>query len=537
MASLSIKNEPMFNFTKDSPERKQVEEALKSIDGQCEEIPVVIGGERIFTGNCRYQVSPYDHQNKIAKYHLADKDLINKAIDNAMSVRAEWERRPLEERTQVFLKAADLLSTKYRPMILATTMKGQGKNIWQAEIDAAAELIDFYRFNAKFALEVVNYKPIDTQESINTMEYRGLEGFVAAVSPFNFTAIGGNLAGAPAMMGNVVLWKPSDTAMLAGWTIYKVLEEAGLPNGVIQFVPADGPVFGDTITSSPHLAAINFTGSVKTFQHLWRQVGENIQRYRTFPRLVGECGGKNYHFVHSSADAESVVNGSIRSAFEYGGQKCSACSRAYIPDSLWPTIKSRLLEEHKKIKFGPADDFSVFLSAVIDDKSFGRIKEYLDYAKGSPNLDVLAGGNYDDSKGYFIEPTIIETKDPKDKIMQEEIFGPVLTVYVYPDKDYKEVLQLVNETSPFALTGSVFALDQKIVDEASQVLRQSAGNFYINDKSTGSVVGQQPFGGARVSGTNDKAGGPHYCLKWVSPMSVKETKVPLTGWTYPHMKE
>ncbi|XP_070561889.1 delta-1-pyrroline-5-carboxylate dehydrogenase, mitochondrial-like isoform X2 [Ptychodera flava] len=537
MATQSIQNEPLFDYTKDSPERVKLEEALKNLDGQCEEIPVVIGGEKIFTGNFRYQVLPYDHQTKIAKYHLADKDLLNKAIENALSVREAWDNRPLEEKAQIFLKAANLLSTKYRPQIVAATMKGQAKNVWQAEIDAAAELIDFYRFNAKFALEVVNYKPIDTQESINTMVYRGLEGFVAAVSPFNFTAIGGNLAGAPAMMGNVVLWKPSDTAMLAGWTVFKVLQEAGVPDGVIQFVPADGPVFGDTITASPDLAAINFTGSVKTFQHLWKQVGNNIQNYNTFPRLVGECGGKNYHLVHPSADIESVVNGTIRSAFEYSGQKCSAASRMYVPDTMWPQVKERLLEEHKKIKMGPADDFTVFMSAVIDDKSFGRIKAYLEHAKSSPNLNVVAGGNCDDSKGYFVDPTVIETTNPDDKIMQEEIFGPVLAVYAYPEKDSKDIIQLVNKTSPFALTGAVFAQDQTFIEEASKALRQSAGNFYINDKCTGSVVGQQPFGGARLSGTNDKAGGPHYCLKWASPVAIKDTKVPLTQWKYPHMKE
>ncbi|XP_006820462.1 delta-1-pyrroline-5-carboxylate dehydrogenase, mitochondrial-like [Saccoglossus kowalevskii] len=336
MATLTVANEPLYDFTKGSTERQQLEEALKNLEGKCEEIPVVIGGEKIFTGNCLYQVCPFDHQRKIAKYHLADKELINKAIENALSVREEWEARPLTERTNIFLKAADLISTKYRPMILAATMIGQGKNVWQAEIDAAAELVDFYRFNAKNALDIAQYKPIDTKESVNTMEYRGLEGFFAAISPFNFTAIAGNLAGTPAMMGNVVLWKPSDTAMLSGWTIYNILREAGLPDGVVQFLPADGPTFGNTITASPELSGINFTGSVKTFRHLWKQVGQNLDIYKSFPRLMGECGGKN------------------------------------------------------------GDDFSVFMSAVIDDKSFARIKGYIDHAKSSPNLTILAGGNCDD---------------------------------------------------------------------------------------------------------------------------------------------
>nr|DBA15718.1 TPA: hypothetical protein GDO54_003190 [Pyxicephalus adspersus] len=416
-------------------------------------------------------------------------------------------------------------------------MIGQGKTVIQAEIDAAAELIDFFRFNAKFALQLQHEQPISVPISTNTMAFRGLEGFIAAVSPFNFTAIGGNLAGAPALMGNVVLWKPSDTAILSSYTVYNALREAGLPPNIIQFVPADGPVFGDTITSSEHLSGINFTGSVPTFKRLWKQVAENLDRYRTFPRLAGECGGKNFHFVHNSADVESVVYGTIRSAFEYSGQKCSACSRLYVPDSLWPQIKARLLEEHAKIKVGnPADDFSTFTSAVIDEKSFRRIQSWIKHAKESPNLTILAGGNCDDKVGYFVEPTIIESKDPKEKIMAEEIFGPVLTAYVYPENKYKEVLKLIDSTSPYGLTGAVFAQDKNVIQEATEVLRNAAGNFYINDKSTGAVVAQQPFGGSRASGTNDKPGGPHYILRWTSPQVIKETHVPLTEWKYPYMQ-
>ncbi|XP_051804383.1 delta-1-pyrroline-5-carboxylate dehydrogenase, mitochondrial [Acanthochromis polyacanthus] len=368
------------------------------------------------------------------------------------------------------------------------------------------------------------------------MLYRGLEGFVAAVAPFNFTAIGGNLAGTPAVMGNVVLWKPSDTAMSASYAVYRVLRESGLPPNIIQFLPADGPVFGDAVTSSEHLAGINFTGSVPTFKRLWKQVAQNVDTYRTFPRLAGECGGKNFHFVHSSADIQSVVMGTIRSAFEFGGQKCSACSRMYVPDSLWPQIRQKMVDVLRDVRVGdPVEDFGTFFSAVIDDKSFARIKRWLEHAKSSPNLTVISGGTCDDSKGYFVEPTIVETRDPQDAIMNEEIFGPVLTVYVYPEKDYQKVLQLIDRTSPYALTGAVFAKDQKVISDAAEALRNAAGNYYVNDKSTGSIVAQQPFGGARASGTNDKPGGPHYVLRWTSPQVVKETHVPLTEWKYPYM--
>ncbi|XP_019628029.1 PREDICTED: delta-1-pyrroline-5-carboxylate dehydrogenase, mitochondrial-like isoform X2 [Branchiostoma belcheri] len=535
-ATVEVENEPCLNYLKGSEERQKVEEALKELRSKTEEIPCVIGGEEIFTGDIHYQVCPHNHQHKLAKFHYASADHIRLAIDRSLAIRAGWEKRPMAERADIFLEAARLLSEKYRYKMLAATMLGQGKNIQQAEIDAAAELIDFWRWNAKHSLDLQKQQPISTEGVTNSVIYRGLEGFVAAVSPFNFTAIGGNLSGAPAMMGNVVLWKPSDTAMLSSWIAYNIMREAGLPEGVINFVPADGPTFGDTITSSPHLAAINFTGSVQTFQHLWRQVGQNLGLYRTFPRLVGECGGKNYHFVHSSADMESVANGTIRSAFEYGGQKCSACSRMYVPTSMWPKLKDELLSRVKEVKMGDADDFTTFISAVIDDKSFGRIKNWLDHARSSPNLNVIAGGNCDDSRGYFVEPTIIETSDPREKIMQEEIFGPVLTVYPYPDEKYREVLEMVNETSPFGLTGAVFAKDVNVVKEAHEILKMSAGNFYINDKSTGSVVMQQPFGGARLSGTNDKAGGPHYVLKFCSPQSIKESHVPLADWKYGNMQ-
>ncbi|CAM5166517.1 unnamed protein product [Eretmochelys imbricata] len=535
--AVEVTNEPILEFKQGSPERAALQKALNDLKGKTEAIPCVVGGEEVWTSDVRYQLSPFNHSHKVAKFCYADKDLLNKAINAAVAVRKEWDLRPVQDRAQIFFKAADMLSGPRRAEMLAKTMIGQGKTVIQAEIDAAAELIDFFRFNAKYALELENSQPVSVPISTNSMVYRGLEGFVAAVSPFNFTAIGGNLAGAPALMGNVVLWKPSDAAMLSNFTVYKILLEAGLPPNVIQFVPADGTVFGDTVTSSEHFCGLNFTGSVPTFKHLWKQVSENLDRYRTFPRLAGECGGKNFHFVHSSADVPSVVNGTLRSAFEYSGQKCSACSRLYAPDSLWPQIKEKLLEEHGNIKVGdPAQDFATFFSAVIDDKSFARIKKWIQHAKTSPNLSILAGGTCDDTVGYFVEPCIVESKDPKDPIMEEEIFGPVLTVYVYPEKQYKEILQLIDTTSPYGLTGAVFAQDKNVIQEARMLLRNAAGNFYINDKSTGAIVAQQPFGGARASGTNDKPGSPSYLLRWTSPQAIKETHVPLGDWKYAYMQ-
>uniref|UniRef100_A0A665XBW1 Multifunctional fusion protein n=1 Tax=Echeneis naucrates TaxID=173247 RepID=A0A665XBW1_ECHNA len=535
-AAVEVKNEPILGFKEGSAERKELLKALDSLKGKTEEIPCVVGDEHVWTKDIRYQLSVITHTYICLTLLVVFHNCCTFSILASVAARREWDLKPVQDRAQVLFKAADIISGPKRAEILAKTMIGQGKTVVQAEIDAAAELIDFFRFNAKHAIELEKMQPIDAEGSTNTMLYRGLEGFVAAVAPFNFTAIGGNLAGTPAVMGNVVLWKPSDTAMSASYAVYKVLRECGLPPNIIQFLPADGPVFGDTVTASEHLAGINFTGSVPTFKRLWKQVAQNLDTYRTFPRLAGECGGKNFHFVHSSADADSVVMGTIRSAFEYGGQKCSACSRMYVPDSLWPQIKQKLLDILRNIKVGdPVKDFGTFFSAVIDDKSFSRIKKWLDHAKSSPNLHVIAGGNCDDKKGYFVEPTIIETKDPQDAIMNEEIFGPVLTVYVYSEKEYREVLQLIDSTSPYALTGAVFAQDKTVIDQAAKILRNAAGNYYVNDKSTGSIVAQQPFGGARASGTNDKPGGPHYVLRWTSPQVVKETHVPLKEWRYPYM--
>lgn len=536
----SVENEPILGYLPGSKERSELEQALKKVTSCVEDVPIVIGKEEIRTNDVRYQVMPHNHSQKIAKYYYADKATVEKAIQVAVKTQKEWDAcTPLEERIRIWRKAADLMANKYRQDLNAATMLGQAKTAIQAEIDSAAELIDFFRFNAFFAKELTKYQPIseDPSVTLNSLRYRGIDGFIAAVSPFNFTAIGGNLAYTPALMGNSVLWKPSDTALLSNWTIFKICREAGVPAGVVNFVPADGPVFGDTITSSPHLAGINFTGSVPTFNRLWTQVGQNINKYKNFPRLIGECGGKNYHFVHPSADETTVITGTVRSAFEFCGQKCSACSRLYVPESLWPKVKNGLVEAVQKLKIGDPTDYSSFTSAVIDKKAFDRIKGYIDYAKESCNLDIIVGGKYDESKGYFIHPTIIEAKDPQDKIMQEEIFGPVLTAYVYKDKDLDRAMQLVGDTVPYALTGAIFGQDQEFLNRAQQYFRDTAGNFYINDKSTGSVVGQQPFGGGRLSGTNDKAGGPHYVLRWASPQSVKETFVPLRDITYPYMNK
>lgn len=530
-------NEPMPSYGPDSTERKQLYEALNKYKDKTTDIPIVIGDEEFRTKDVRYQVMPFDHQKKTAKFYYATPDIIQKAIDNSLKARKQWELTPLEKRAEIFMTAAEMISKQKRMDVMATTMLGQAKNIWQAEIDAAAELVDFLRFNCQFSRDITRYQPLSPSESVNNSAiYRGCEGFWAAITPFNFTAIGGHLCSAPALMGNVSLWKPSDTAMLSNYTVFKIFREAGLPPGVINFVPADGPVFGDVITKSPHLAGVNFTGSVRTFKTIWKLVAQNLDNYVSYPRLIGECGGKNFHFVHKSADVKSVAVGTVRSAFEYGGQKCSACSRMYIPQSMWPEVKQKMLDILKEIQLGSPLDNKIFLSAVIDDKAFNRIKSYIEYAKNSPNLSIVAGGKCDDSQGYFVQPTVIETSDPQDKIMQEEIFGPVLSVFPYPDDEYFKYAQMASKTSPFALTGAIFVKDSIAREELVDTFRESAGNFYINDKSTGSVVGQQPFGGDRLSGTNDKAGGPHYLMKFVSVKCVKETKAPLKEWLLPSMK-
>lgn len=538
LPEFSIYNEPILSYKKGSKERKDIEQKLKETASNCEDIPIVIGDKEYRTNDVRYQVMPHKHSHKLAKFYYADSELIQNAIKVSTDTQKKWDRTPIAERIKIWHRAADLMAGKYRQELNAATMLGQSKTVIQAEIDSAAELIDFIRMNAYYLKEAVKYQPISENPSItkNSLRLRGIDGFTAAISPFNFTAIGGNLAYTPALMGNAVLWKPSDTAVLSNWSIYKIMREAGVPPGVVNFIPCDGPVFGANITKSPHLAVINFTGSVATFNWIYKNVGANISEYNNFPRLIGECGGKNYHFVHPSADVATVAAATIRSSFEYCGQKCSACSRMYVPESLWPSIKEGLLEIRKTLKIGDVTNYESFAGAVIDDKAFARITSYIEYAKKSPNLTIIAGGEYCADEGYFVQPTIIVTTDPLDKIMREEIFGPVLTVYVYKDKDVNETLNLVHTSTKFALTGAIFGQDEKFLKDATEELKMSAGNFYINDKSTGSVVGQQPFGGGRMSGTNDKAGGPHYIMRFSTPQSIKETFVPQTDVTYPYMQ-
>ncbi|KAI4500075.1 hypothetical protein M0802_004945 [Mischocyttarus mexicanus] len=532
-----LENEPVLGYQKGSKERAELEKVLDEMASECTEVPLVIGDKEIKTDLCKYQVMPHNHKAKIAKYYWATPDLIQKAIDVAVKAQREWDKCPIEKRLEIWLKAANLMSKKYRQHLNAATMLGQSKSVIQAEIDSAAELIDFFKIQGYFIKDALKYKPISpSKNELNSMRYRGMDGFVAAVSPFNFTAIGGNLSYTPALMGNAVLWKPSDTALLSNWWIFKICREAGVPPGVVNFVPCEGPVFGDTITASPYLSGINFTGSVPTFNRLWMQVGKNLGKYKNYPKLIGECGGKNYHFIHPSADVQTVVIGTIKSSFEFNGQKCSACSRMYVPESLWSKIKEGLLATRDKLKIGDVRDFTVFAGAVIDATAFKRISGYIDHAKKSSNLEIIGGGQYDDSTGYFIQPTIVTTKDPNEKIITEEIFGPVLTIYVYKDSKIDETMKLVESSTPYALTGSIFTQDEQWARKALEELKYTAGNFYVNDKSTGSVVGQQPFGGSRMSGTNDKAGGPHYALRWASPQSIKEIFVPLKEFDYPYMR-
>ncbi|VDM38655.1 unnamed protein product [Toxocara canis] len=533
-------NEPVLAYKKGSVEREALEKAIVELSNKVTEIPLRIGSEKITNTLEMTQVMPFDHNTAVARFTYATAEQIVHAIRTALRARQKWEAKSIKERADILLHAADLTSGKYRMLLNAATMLGQGKTIVQAEIDSACELTDFFRFNSKFALDLEHYKPISSTTITNSMIFRGLEGFVAAIAPFNFTAIGGNLPTAPTLMGNVVLWKPSDTAVLSNYLVYEVLEEAGMPPGVISFLPSDGPVFGDTITASRHLAAINFTGSVPTFKYLWRKVAENLDNYISFPKLrwsvISECGGKNFHFIHPSAHVESVVLGTIRAAFEYQGQKCSACSRIFIPNSLWPTIREKLTDIKKQIKVGDVRDASVFMSAVIDAKAFERIVSYIEYArKGIDCAEIIFGGSYDDSKGYYVQPTFIRVDNWNSKLLTEEIFGPILTAYVYPDVDAMKVVSQLKDATPYGLTGAIFAQDKQFLQEARNVLRDAVGNMYLNDKSTGSIVGQQPFGGARMSGTNDKAGGPHYTLRWSSPLVIKEAHVPATEWRYPSM--
>jgi len=528
-------NDPNLTYRPGSPERAELKARLSAMAAERIDIPVIIGGKEIRTGNTASVVMPHKHGHVLGTWHKASADHVRQAVDAALEARREWASWPFEDRAAVFLRAAELLTTTWRQTVNAATMLGQSKTAYQAEIDAASELVDFWRFNAAFAEELISEQPDSSHSTWNQMEYRPLEGFIYAISPFNFTAIGGNLSGAPALMGNTVVWKPAATAVLANYYTYKLLEAAGLPPGVINFVPGDPIEISNVLLDHPDLGGVHFTGSTGVFNSMWQRVGQNLGKYRSYPRLVGETGGKDFIVVHPSADPQEVAVAAVRGAFEYQGQKCSAASRMYVPQSQWPDIRDRMVGMMQQIRMGDVRDFRNFMGAVIDEKSFTKISGYLDDAK--KNARVIHGGGCHGQEGYFVEPTLVETSDAGYRLLCEEIFGPVLTVHPYADAQWSETLSVVDRTSPYALTGSVFARDRAAVREASSVLRNAAGNFYINDKPTGAVVGQQPFGGARGSGTNDKAGSKMNLLRWVSARTIKETFVPPTAFDYPFMQE
>ncbi len=530
-------NEPVRSYAPGSSEKASLKRRLDQMLGERVEIPLIIGGEDVTTGNLGEAVCPHDHGHVLASFHQGGEAEVERAIQASQSAWPAWSDMAWEARAGVLLKAADLLAGPWRDTINAATMLNQSKTVYQAEIDAAAELVDFWKFNAHYMREIYEGQPGSMAGLWNRMEYRALEGFVFAVSPFNFSSIGGNLATAPALMGNTVLWKPASTAVLVGYYLMRLLEEAGLPPGVINFVPGRGSQIGNPVLASEHLAGIHFTGSTGTFQSMWKQVAENISVYRSYPRIVGETGGKDFVFAHPSADVDAVVTALVRGAFEYQGQKCSAASRGYIPASLWEGVRAGMVEQVGSIAMGTPTDFRNFMAAVIDESAFDSIMGYIDHAKASDSMEILVGGNGDKSTGYFIEPTVVVTTDPHAKLICEEIFGPVLTLYVYDDDDFEATLELCDTASPYALTGAIFARDRGDIEAMSAALRHSAGNFYINDKPTGAVVGQQPFGGGRASGTNDKAGSAANLTRWTSMRTIKETFVPPTSYEYPHMGE
>jgi 1-pyrroline-5-carboxylate dehydrogenase len=528
-------NEPTKAYAPGSPERSELKARLASMAAEKIEIPLVIGGREIRTGHTEKAVMPHNHRHVLAEYHMAGPEHIEQAIAAAAAARREWASWPWEDRAAVLLRAAELLATTWRSTVNAATMLGQSKTVYQAEIDSACEMIDFWRFNAAFAQELYSEQPISSAGVWNAMEYRNLEGFVYAVTPFNFTAIGGNLTTAPALMGNTVVWKPASSAMLSAYYTFKVLEAAGMPPGVINFLPGEAVQITNTLLDSPELAGVHFTGSTFVFNSMWKRVGANMGRYRTYPRLVGETGGKDFIIAHPSADPIDVAVAVARGGYEYQGQKCSAASRIYVPQSLWNEVRDRTVAMLQDMKVGDVRDFRNFMGAVIDRKAFAKISEYLDDAKA--NAKVLHGGTATGDDGYFIAPTLLQTDDPGYRLLCEEIFGPVVTAYVYPDGKWEETLDIVDKTSPYALTGSVFARDRAAIRQASSALRNAAGNFYVNDKPTGAVVGQQPFGGARGSGTNDKAGSKLNLVRWVSARTIKETLSPPRDYRYPFMQE
>lgn len=531
------KNEPVLNYAPGSPEREELKKQLAALKKTKTDIPMYIGSEEVRTGKKINLYPPHDLSHTLGFYHKGEKKHVEQAIKAAMDARDAWAATSWEHRASIFLKAAELLTTKYRAQSNAATMLGQSKNAYQAEIDCVCELADFFRFNVHFLSEIYAQQPISPKGVNNRLEYRALEGFVLAITPFNFTSIGGNLPTAPAMCGNVVVWKPAHTQIYSANLIMKILKEAGLPDGVINLIYVDGPVLGDICFSHQDFAGLHFTGSTATFQVMWKAIGNNIHQYKSYPRIVGETGGKDFVLVHKTADVDAVVANLARGAFEYQGQKCSAASRAYLPSNLAEEIKKRLVKELKTMKMGAPEDFSNFINAVIDENSFDKITGYIKNAKKDKEAKIIAGGNFDKKKGFFIEPTVIETTDPKYTTMREEIFGPVLTIYVYDENKFDQVVKLVNNTSGYALTGAIFAQDRDVIESLTNELVNSAGNFYINDKPTGAVVGQQPFGGARASGTNDKAGSSMNLYRWLSARTIKETFVPVTDYRYPFLKE
>ena len=529
-------NEPVLSYAPGSPERKALEGEIRRLSSSVEEIPLIVGGEEVFTGDLADVVCPHDHGHVLARYHQAGPSHVEMAVDAAMEAWKEWSETDADHRFAVFLKAAELLAGPRRYTVNAATMLNNSKNVFQAEIDSACELADFWRFNPWFARKIYSEQPPHSPTGTwNRLEYRPLEGFVLAVTPFNFVSIGGNLPTAPAMMGNVAIWKPASSVVFSNYQVMKVLMEAGLPAGVINFLPGRGSAIGDPLVDSPHLAGIHFTGSTGTLQHMWRRVAQNLDRYRTFPRIVGETGGKDFVVAHPSADPEQVATALIRGAWEYQGQKCSAVSRAYVPRSLWSGVRERVVSAAEEIEPGPVEDLDRFFNAVIDRSAYESISGYLELARESKSCKILAGGGCDETKGYYIQPTLVETADPRHRLMEEEIFGPVLTVFVYEDDRWEEALDLCATTSPYGLTGAVFSNDRQAAAQAETVLRHSAGNFYINDKPTGAVVGQQPFGGARASGTNDKAGSGFNLMRWISPRALKENFDPPRDYRYPFM--
>ena len=528
-------NEPILSYAPGTAERKHLVAAYERMYNEVVDIPLYIDGKEIRTQDLRDCRPPHDHQHVIGHYHYGKAQHAKDTIDAALKAHASWSSMPWNERAAIFLRAADMVAGPYRAIINAATMLAQSKTAFQAEIDAACEFADFLRFNAHFMEKIYAEQPISSPGIWNRMEHRALEGFVVAITPFNFTAIAGNLPASAALMGNVVVWKPADTQAYSAWVVMEIFRKAGLPDGVINMVFMDGPEFGDIVFKHPDFAGLHFTGSTAVFKHLWKEIGTNIDRYKAYPRIVGETGGKDFVIAHPSANAKEVATGLTRGAFEFQGQKCSAASRAYIPESMWPDVKKYLLADIESFRMGSPSDLKNFITAVIDERAFDKIAGFIDHAKSQSDAEIIAGGTYDKSAGYFIQPTVILTSNPKFRTMCEEIFGPVLTVHVYPDADWANTLTLVNETSEYALTGAVFATDRHAVDQATKALAFAAGNFYINDKPSGAVVGQQPFGGARGSGTNDKAGSVLNLLRWTSPRTIKETLVPPTDYRYPFM--